>query len=66
MAGSANRRQSLLSLKIYARPDRESFTAHALQAVYNELHNGYEDFDAQDIRDCVKVYSVVNRYFNGI
>ncbi|GMT16701.1 hypothetical protein PFISCL1PPCAC_7998, partial [Pristionchus fissidentatus] len=62
LANAATRETCLHALSLYWRPEREAFTAHALQAVYYLLQSNYEGFSSWERNECARLFELSMRF----
>ncbi|GMS84485.1 hypothetical protein PENTCL1PPCAC_6660, partial [Pristionchus entomophagus] len=61
LANASTRETCLHALSLYWRPEREAFTAHALQAVYYLLQSNYEGFSSWERNECARLLELSMR-----
>lgn len=62
LANASTRETCLHALSLYWRPEREAFTAHALQAVYYLLQSNYEGFSSWERNECARLFELSMRF----
>ncbi|TMS40233.1 hypothetical protein L596_006633 [Steinernema carpocapsae] len=62
VANGGTRTQSIQSLMMYARSDREVFVAHALQSIFYLLQANYDNFTERELRDTICGIEVAMRF----
>ncbi|GMR36751.1 hypothetical protein PMAYCL1PPCAC_06946 [Pristionchus mayeri] len=62
LANASTRETCLHALSLYWRPEREAFTAHALQAVYYLLQSNYEGFSCWERNECARLLELSMRF----